>query len=152
MREPCGKSGIYFGNLRYEVRIVYAFLRDINVAFQNLMEDATFFQQIQQARMINHMESVFFSRGFTRLAAIVLKRITNCCGNCKNISIFKNVRFSRRGEQAVVGNPEYIVKPTSGSVPKRLKRKIEDRIREYVISILYVTIITWETGVKVRMH
>ena len=102
----------------------------IDILFQNLMEDATFFQQIQQARMINHMESVFFSRGFTRLAAIVLKRITNCCGLCKNLSIFKNVRFSRRGEQAVVGNPEYIVKPTSGSVPKRLKRKIEDRIRE----------------------
>ena len=80
--------------------------------------------------MINHMESVFFSRGFTRFAAIVLKRISNCCGHCQNISIFKNVRFSSRGEQAVVGRQDYIVKPTSASVPKRLKRKIEDRIRE----------------------
>ena len=101
----------------------------INIVFQDLMDDATLLQQIQQARMINHMESVFFSRGFTRFAAIVLKRMSNCCGHCQNISIFKNVRFSRGGEY-VVGRTDYIVKPTSASVPKHLKRKIEDRIRE----------------------
>ena len=94
------------------------------------MDDATLLQQIQQARMINHMESVFFSRGFTRFLAIVLKKMSNCCGACQNISIFKNVRFSGGGEHAVVGRSDYIVKPTSASIPKRLKRKIEDRIRE----------------------
>ena len=94
------------------------------------MEEATLLHQIQQARIINWMEEVFFSSWVTRLASIALNNIYRCCGS----SYYEGAsrRFSVFDfETAEIGKGKHqCMTPTNSVLPRSLKLIVDERCKK----------------------
>ena len=94
------------------------------------MEEATLLHQIQQARIINWMEEVFFSSWVTRIASIVLKNICRCCGSSYYEGAGK--RFSAFDfETSEIGKGNHqCMTPTNSILPRSLKLMVDERCKK----------------------
>ena len=94
------------------------------------MEEATLLHQIQQARIINWMEEVFFSSWVTRMASIVLKNICRCCGSSYYEGLGRRFSAFDFERSEISKGKHQCMTPTNSILPRSLKLMVDERCKK----------------------